>query len=216
MEIDPDVLTAADRYKLMIGAIVPRPIAFVTTVSTEGRVNAAPFSFFNGVCGTPMTLLFCPSNKPDGTLKDTLRNILEGSRDGEGPGAEFVVNVVSSAIIRQAVACAEELPFGESELAMAGLTAAPSAKVNPPRVDESPLAFECVTTRVIRLAPGVPSGGNIVIGRVVHVHAAEGLVDACGHVDPAALDAVGRMAGISYCTTRERFDVPMGRAALGS
>ena len=78
METDPALLTPADRYKLLIGSIVPRPIAFVSTISPDGRANLAPFSFFNGVCGTPMTLLFCPSNKADGSEKDTLRNLLAG------------------------------------------------------------------------------------------------------------------------------------------
>jgi flavin reductase (DIM6/NTAB) family NADH-FMN oxidoreductase RutF len=206
MEIDPASLAIPDRYKLLIGAIVPRPIAWVSTVSADGRPNLAPFSFFNGVSSNPLSLLFCPANKADGTDKDTLRNI-------EATG-EFVVSVVSRAHERQMAACAEELPHGESEWVLARLAGEPSAKVKPPRVKDGPFAFECSLDRVIRLNPGAPSGGNIVIGRVVWIHAAEGLVNAAHHVDAARLDAVGRMAGLTYCSTRDRFEIPWGRTAL--
>ncbi len=213
MDFDPASLPVADRYKILIGTIVPRPIAFVSTISPDGRTNLAPFSFFNGVCATPMTLLFCPSNKPDGSEKDTLRNILAGA-DASGAGGQFVVNVAAQPYIRRVVACAEELPYGESEFDLSGLAPAPSHIVRPPRVADSPISFECHSERVVRLASGKPGGGNIVIGRVVHIHARDGIVDGAFHVDPAALAAVGRMAGMTYCTTRERFEVPWGRKAL--
>lgn len=214
MEIDPSTLPQRDRYKLMIGAIVPRPIAFVSTLSRGGGPNLAPFSFFAGVSAVPMSLLFCPANKPEPSAdpKDTLRNILEtatGPRPGEG--SQFVVSVVPHAIARPMALCAEPLPHGESEFDLAGLTPAPSHRVKPPRVKESPVAFECETVQVIRLAPGVPGGGNIVIGRVVWVHADDGVINDRLHVDPVALDAIGRMGGLSYCRTHDRFDLPMGK-----
>lgn len=212
MEIDPAQLAPADRYKLLIGGIVPRPIAFVSSISPAGHVNLAPFSFFNGVGSDPMTLLFCPANKPDGSDKDTLRNVLPVEEGGTG---EFVVSTVSEAFARQMASCAEPLPYGEDEFALSGLTPTPSRRVRPPRVAQSPLSFECVTHQVIRLNPGVPGGGNIVIGRVVHVHAADGLVNERFHVDPAGMKAIGRMGGLGYCLTRERFEMPMGRGALG-
>lgn len=219
MEIDPAALDQRDRYKLLIGAIVPRPIAFVSTLSREGRLNLAPFSFFAGVSSEPMSLLFCPANKPDplGTPKDTLRNILE-TADATGPahaplgvGAPFVVNVVSHAIARPMALCAEPLPHGESEFDLAALTPAPSIRVAPPRVKESLVSFECLTMQVIRLAPDTPGGGNIVIGRVVWVHADDRVINSRLHIDPTALDAIGRMGGLSYCTTKDRFEVPMGK-----
>lgn len=216
MQLDPAQMAPADRYKMLIGTVVPRPIAFVSTISPDGRANVAPYSFFNGVCGTPMTLLFCPSNKADGSEKDTLRNLLAGSMDGSGVGGQFVVNVASEPIIRQVVASAAELEYGESEFAFAGLTETRSARVRPPRVAESPMAFECEVTQIVRLAPGRPGGGNIVIGRVVLIHAKDGIVDERHHVNAAALAAVGRMAGVEYCTTRQRFHVPLGQAALES
>jgi len=211
MEIDPLALPIPDRYKLLIGAIVPRPIAFVSTISPDGRTNLAPFSFFNGVSSNPPTLLFCPANKADGSEKDTLLNCALESEGGVG---QFVVNIVSRSLGRQMSACAEELEYGQSEFDLSGLTPAPSMRVRPSRVAEAPFAFECITERVLRLNTGAPAGGNIVIGRIVHIHAAEGLVNERCHVDPARLDALGRMAGQTYCTTRDRVEIPWGRAAL--
>jgi flavin reductase (DIM6/NTAB) family NADH-FMN oxidoreductase RutF len=215
MDFDPSVLSQADRYKLMIGGIVPRPIAWVSTVSPAGRVNLAPFSFFCGVGSDPMTMLFCPANKPDGSDKDSLRN---ASPAGEGGTGEFVVNIVGDALAKAMAYTATPLPHGESEFDMAevkglGVTPAPARRVRPPRVAESPISYECVTLQVIRTNPGVPAGGNIVLGQVVHIHAADGLVNERFHVDAARLDAVGRMGGLSYCRTRDRFDLPMGRPA---
>lgn len=213
MELDPARLDQKDRYKLLIGGIVPRPIAFVSTISATGDHNLAPFSFFAGVSSEPMSLLFCPANTPQGEPKDTLRNILETatSTSAPGEGSGFVVNIVSHAISTQMALCAEPLPHGESEFAFANLTPTPSHKVKPPRVKESLLSFECETMQVIRLAPGAPGGGNIVIGRVVWVHADDRVINDRLHLDPAVLDAVGRMGGLSYCTTRDRFELPMGR-----
>lgn len=211
MELDPLLIPQPDRYKLLIGCIVPRPIAFVSSVAPDGRFNLAPFSFFAGVSSEPMSLLFCPANKPDGTDKDTLRNVLPESEGGSG---QFVVNIVTEAIERRMAACAEPLPYGDSEFELSGLTPAPSRRVRPPRVLECPVSFECVTDRVIRLSPGVPAGGNIVLGRVVYVHAADGLIDERHRTDPARLAAIGRMGGLGYTRTRERFEMPMGIEAL--
>ncbi len=211
MEITPDPLSLADRYKLLIGCIVPRPIAFVSTISPGGRHNLAPFSFFAGVAAEPMTLLFCPANKPDGTEKDTLRNAKPAAEGGTG---EFVVNAAVEVYERKVAGAAEPLPYGESEFEHVKLTPAPSRVVKPPRVGESPVAFECRTLQVIRLAPGKPSGGNIVIGRVVHVFIRDDVIDDRYRTDPAKLLAIGRMGGLGYTRTRDRFEMPMGLEAL--
>jgi flavin reductase (DIM6/NTAB) family NADH-FMN oxidoreductase RutF len=211
MELDPALLPAAERYKLLIGCIVPRPIALVSSLSPDGRPNLAPFSFFNGVGSDPMTLLFCPANKADGSMKDTLRNVLPIADGGTG---EFVVNVASEPYATRMAAAAEPLPYGESEFDLSGLTPAPSLTVRPSRIAESPVCFECRTLQVVRLNPGIPAGGNIVIGRVVHVHLADGLANERLHIDPERLAAIGRMGGLGYCRTRERFTMPMGREAL--
>ena len=212
MDLDPASLSIADRYKLLIGCIVPRPIAWVSTVSVEGRLNLAPFSFFAGVGSNPMTLLFCPANNADGSEKDSLRNAKPVSEGGIG---EFVVNIATEELARKVAASAEPLPFGESEFALAGLTPAPCSRVKPPRVSESPVSFECRTTQVIRTNPRAPSGGNIVIGEVVQVTVRDDLIDARLRTDPERLDAIGRMGGLGYCRTRDRFDLPMGKSALG-
>lgn len=213
MDIHPDDLLPRDRYKLLIGAIVPRPIAFVSTAGPDGRLNLAPFSFFNGIGSNPMSLLFCPANNSDGSEKDTLRNCKPVDEGGTG---EFVVNVATAAYERQMAATAESLAYGESEFELTGLTPMASRVVTPPRVAESPVAFECRTMQVVRTNPGQPAAGNIVIGEVVHVYLLDDLVNERLHIDPAKLDAIGRMGGAGYCTTRDRFELPRGIAALSS
>lgn len=211
MELKPEELAVAERYKLMIGCIVPRPVALVSTVSVRGEPNLAPFSFFNGVGSNPMTLLFCPGNAADGSEKDTLRNCKPEEEGGTG---EFVVNASVESYHRQVAAAAEPLAPGESEFELVGLTPAPCRLVGPPRVAESPVSFECRTQQVIRTNPGQPAGGNVVLGRVVHVHVRDDLVDERLRVDPAKLAAIGRMGGWGYCTTRQRFEMPPDRRAL--
>ncbi|MEE8458253.1 MAG: flavin reductase family protein [Phycisphaerales bacterium] len=212
MELNPDQLDPAERYKLLIGCIVPRPIAFVSTISPDGRPNLAPFSFFNGIGSDPMTLLFCPSHRPDGDAeKDTLRNCKPRDEGGTG---EFVVNAATESYRERVAAAAEPLDYGQSEFDAVGLTAAPSVTVKPPRVGESPWAFECRTLQVIRIDPDVPDAGNVVIGRVVHVFVRDDIVNQRMHVDPEKLLAIGRLGGLGYCTTRDRFEMPRGLAAL--
>jgi len=211
MDLSPDDLAPRDRYKLLIGCIVPRPIAFVSTISLDGRTNLAPFSFFNGVGSDPMTLLFCPANRVDGGEKDTLRNCKPRMEGGTG---EFVVCAAVEGYAREVALAAEPLPFGESEFELTGLDTASSRRVRAPRVARSPWAFECQTLQVVRTNPGAPLGGNVVIGRVVHVHLDDALIDERLHVDPERLRAVGRMGGIGYVTTRDRYEMPLGLAAL--
>ena len=213
MHIDVDKLRVAERYRLLIGCVVPRPIAFVTTVSPQGAPNLAPFSFFNAVGSDPMTMLFCPGNRVDGSEKDTLRNAKPETEGGTG---EFVVNVATEELARQVAGAAEELEYGESELELVGLTSAASQAVAPPRVAESPVAFECVTTQVIRTGGDAPLAGNVVLGRVVHVYVRDDLIDERLRTDPERLAAIGRMGGAGYVTTRDRFEMPRGRAALDS
>ncbi len=212
MEFSPDSLALADRYKLLIGCVVPRPIAFVSTISLEGKLNLAPFSFFNGVGANPMTIIFCPANRPDGSEKDTLRNCKPISEGGTG---QFVVNAAVEEYAREIAAAAEPLPFGESEFDLTGLETVPSVHVKPPRVARTPWCFECETIQVVRTNPGAPSGGNIVIGKVIHIHIADHLVNERWHVDAGRLRAIGRMGGLGYTRTTDRFEMPMGKRALG-
>jgi flavin reductase (DIM6/NTAB) family NADH-FMN oxidoreductase RutF len=211
MELTPSQLAQPDRYKVLIGAIVPRPIAFVSTISPQGELNLAPFSFFNGVGSNPMTLLFCPVNKPDGSEKDSLRNAKPITEGGTG---EFVVNIAIDAFARNVAAAAEPLPYGQSEFDLVGLTTAASRIVKPPRVAESPVSFECRTLQVIRTNPGQPAGGNIVLGEVVHIWVRDELINERFHIDQGKLDAIGRMGGLEYARTRDRFKLPQGKEAL--
>jgi flavin reductase (DIM6/NTAB) family NADH-FMN oxidoreductase RutF len=211
MEFDTPSLAAPDRYRLLIGCIVPRPIALVSTVSMDGKFNLAPFSFFCGVGSNPMTLLFCPVNNADGSEKDSLRNAKPRSEGGTG---QFVVNAAAFEYARRVAAAAEALPYGESEFDLSGLTPSPSRVVRPARVAESAVAFECETVHVVRTNPGAAGGGNIVVGQVVHAFVRDEVINERFHTDPAKLDAIGRMGGTTYCLTRDRFDMPMGRAAF--
>ena len=193
-------------YKLMTGIIVPRPIALVSTISREGVANLAPFSFFCGVGAVPPTVLFCPSLRPadsaeaghwPGTRKDTLRNVEETH--------EFVINVVSDAIAAAANAASAEVPPEVDEFQLSGLTPVPSEAVRPPRVAESPALMECKLLQVIYTGHA-PGSGVIVLGEVVRFHVREELVEDF-RVDPAGLDAVGRMAGNAWVRTRDRIEL---------
>jgi flavin reductase (DIM6/NTAB) family NADH-FMN oxidoreductase RutF len=199
--VNPAEHAMRDIYKLMTGIIVPRPVALVSTVDRNGVANVAPFSFFNGVGSAPPTLLFCTSLRPDtGALparKDTLHNV-------EDTG-EFVVNVVSSSLAAAANATAAEVPPEIDEFALAGLTPLASEVVKPPRVAESPAQMECKLQQVIYTGKQ-PGSGVIVLGEIVRFHIREELFDNF-RVDPAGLDAVGRMAGNTWVHTQDRLDL---------
>lgn len=198
LDIDPAEVRASVFYQHMIHAIVPRPIAWVSTVSKDGVNNVAPFSYFTGVGSRPPTLLFCPANNRLGEPKDTLRNIHETG--------DFVVNIVSYAVAAEMNASAATLPAEESEFDVCELNAVASEKVQSPRVAESPVQFECTTRQILNIGEG-PGGANIVIGNVVYVHIDDAVIGAKELVDPDLLDAVGRMGGLSYCRTVERFEL---------
>ncbi len=209
---DPADLTRTDRYKLLIGAITPRPIALVSTCSREGVSNLAPYSFFTGVGSDPMSLLFCPASLDAGD-KDTLRNCLPEDEGGTG---EFVVNLSIEKYARAMAASGEPLPPDESEIDACGFTVAACRIVRPPRLAESPVAFECKTRQVLRLNPTAPRGPNVVIGEVVCVWVDDHVINDRFHLDPEQLGTIGRMGGLSYCRTRERFELRPSLDALNS
>jgi flavin reductase (DIM6/NTAB) family NADH-FMN oxidoreductase RutF len=210
--IDPAQIPPDRRYAIMIGTVVPRPIAVVGTCAVDGsEPNLAPFSFYAGVGSDPMCLLFCPANRPDGSEKDSLRHAKPREEGGSG---EFTVGVATESLIRRVVACAEELPADRSEFDLSGLTPEAGTKVRAPRFAESPITFECRTRQVIRTNPGKASGGNIVIGEVVWIHADPALLDERLRIDPSKLQAVGRMGGLEFARTQDRFALPYGAAAL--
>ena len=187
-----------DIYKLLIGTVVPRPIAFVSTVNADGVVNLAPFSAFNFVCSNPPTLIFSITPTPEGNTKDTLRNI-------EANG-EFVVNSANEWIAEPLVHCAAAYPFGTSELEKCGLTAVPSQKVRPPRVKECAAQFECVLHSTIKIGDGTPGSATIVIGRIVLFHYAEGVLVE-GKINIEKLKPIARLGGTNYTNLRDIFSL---------
>lgn len=190
-------LNARERYKLLIGTVVPRPIAWVTTLSPEGRVNAAPYSFFNCLSADPPILALGVENHDDMSFKDTAANI----RLTE----EFTVNIVDYANVEAMNICAVPFPPDVDELEMAGLHAIPGEKVRCPRIAEAPVSLEC--RRHVTLELG--RSREIILGLVLAVHIREDIVDAERfYVDQQGLDAVGRMGGHGYASTRDYFDMP--------
>jgi flavin reductase (DIM6/NTAB) family NADH-FMN oxidoreductase RutF len=194
MQIDPARQTGADNYKLLTNLVVPRPIAWITSVSEAGVVNLAPFSFFNAVGSKPLYLVVSIGRRDDGTPKDTARNI-------ESSG-EFVVNMVSEDLLRQMNLSAADFPPDQSELTAAGLNAAPSVKVKPPRLNEAQVSLEC------KLFKSQALGTNtLYIGEVVMFHVADRLLGPKMHVNGFA--PLGRLGSPSiYCRTTDRFELP--------
>lgn len=207
MELDIASLPVGLRYNLLLGAVVPRPIAVVGTMDAGGRHNLAPYSFFNAVSSEPMVLMFCPVSRADGSENDTLRNAKPVPEGGTGC---FSVSLATEENIARVVKCAANLPFGESEFDHAGLTPRMCARIAAPYMAESPIHFECETIEVKRFAPGVPFGGNMVLGRVLHARVDDALAHARMYIDPAQLHAVGRLGGSWYARTTDRFELDRG------
>jgi flavin reductase (DIM6/NTAB) family NADH-FMN oxidoreductase RutF len=198
--IDPAQNSNQDNYKLIIGSIVPRPIAFVSTQSRSGELNLAPFSFFTGVCSNPPTVLFCPMVRgTDAGKKDTLLNIEETG--------EYVINVVSEDIVTLMNQTAAEFPRGVDEFKESGLTPSPSVVVQPPRVLESPLSMECKLQQIIPVGDGAVGSGFVVLGTVVRFHIREDLYSG-GRIDTLGLTPVARLAGAAYSRLRDVFELP--------
>ena len=200
MNIDPASLTHEQSYQLLISAIVPRPIAFVSTVAEDGVLNLAPFSFFTGICAKPPTICFSVVRRR-GEKKDTLRNI-------EATG-EFVVNVVSDHIAHAMNQTSADYPPEVDEFAAAGFTPAASERVRSPRVGEALVSMECKLVEV-REYGEMPYASSLIIGEVVHLHVSDE-VYRDGVVDFAALSAVGRMGRDLYCRTGDLFEMKRPR-----
>ncbi|MCP3991977.1 MAG: flavin reductase family protein [Actinomycetia bacterium] len=191
VDIDP-----TDTYKLLTGLVVPRPIGWVATADTEGCLNLAPYSFFQAVATNPPVLLFS-AGVNDGHEKDSLVNVRTTG--------EFTCNLVDMATAEAMNQSAAELDSSESEFDFAGLTPEPSLEVKAPRVAEAKASFECRVQQIIELGQP-PVQHAVVLGEVVCIHAADEILDGT-RIDFEALDAVGRMAGNGYVTTRDRFSL---------
>ncbi len=192
-EVDFDGISGYQRYKLMASLIVPRPIALVTTISASGVVNAAPFSMFNMIGETPPVLMISINRLSDGQLKDTAANILHNG--------EFVVHMSDEAIGQKMHACGEAFPSHVSELEAVGLTPVPSHTVKPPRIKESPIAFECVLHEKLET-----ESRYVFIGRIQWLAAREGLIDTqAWRVNLSGYRPIARFGASFYTRTDDRF-----------
>ncbi len=202
MLIDAGKASPSDMYRILLGSVLPRPIAWVSTRSNSGIDNLAPFSFFNAVSAKPPLLAFAPalqavaepgSNK--GVPKDTLRNIKENG--------EFVINIVSHSLRDQMNASSGNFDSDTSEFDATKLTRIASNMIAPPRVAECKISFECRLYKLLEFGEE-PSSGNLVIGSVLCVHLDDAIYKD-GHIDTKKLDPIARMEGNWYCTIRDRF-----------
>jgi flavin reductase (DIM6/NTAB) family NADH-FMN oxidoreductase RutF len=202
MQINPKELSTAQFHSYMLGAVAPRPIAFASTIDSQGNVNLSPYSFFNAFGSNPPLLIFSPARRVrDNTIKHTLENVREVD--------EVVINMVDFAMVEQMSLASCEYDKGVNEFEKAGFTAVPSVLVKPPFVKEAPAAFECKVKQIIET--GQEGGaGNLIICEVVLMHIREDILNEQGTIDARKLDAVARMGGDWYCRAHgdALFEVP--------
>lgn len=192
MQIDPSPLSPRELHQLIGSIVVPRPIAFVSTVGKEGTSTVAPFSFFNAISSSPPVLAVSVGKSRYGK-KTTLLNIEETG--------EFVVNIVVEEIINAVSLCGDAQPRSVSKIELAKLTPLPSVKVKPPRIAESPVNIECRLSKLI----DIDGATTLIIGNVLHIHVRDEIISD-GKVDPRKLVTVGRLSGKGYCRTNDLFE----------
>lgn len=204
MDVCPSDLAYNEFYRILISCVGPRPIAWVSTVSASGQLNLAPFSFFNAICGKPPLLAFAPGlrmrgagDETHGEMKDTLRNARETG--------EFVVNVVTYDVANVMNLTSGEYDSTVNEFELAKVTPRPSKIVKPPQVAESSVNFECKVYQILDFS-SPPHGGSLVIGEILSVHVDEKHLKD-GRIDGDSLDLIGRMGGIQYARTTDRFNL---------
>lgn len=200
--IDPNTIPQPELHGYLLSAVAPRPIAWASTIDKAGNVNLSPFSFFNVFSSNPPVMIFSPARRGrDNTTKHTYENVLEVP--------ETVINIVNFPLVEQMSLSSTEYEREVNEFVKAGLTQVPSEKVKPPRVAESPVAFECVVDKVIELGDS-GGAGNLVLARVVMIHIREEYLDANDKLDTKKLDLVGRMGGswYSHANGDALFEIP--------
>ena len=197
MQLDPSALSAQETYKLLIGGITPRPIAWVSSISASGVVNLAPFSFFTVASANPPVLAIAPLYNADGVAKDTLNNIREQG--------EFVVNTVSADQLEVMNQSCHNLAPEVNEFEYAGVEPTDSSQVAPPRVASSTVSYECRARDIIDLGDG-PMSGHLILGDVLSIHVADDAINDL-RIDSDKLDSIGRMAGADYSLTRDRIQL---------
>lgn len=197
LSIDPVFMSERENYKFLIGSIIPRPIAFVTTMSKDGVLNGAPFSYFNIVSSNP-PMISLSIQRSNGKMKDTARNILESK--------EFVIHIVDEQNVEKINQTAPSLPSEQSEVEEAGLTPVQSKRISVQGVKESKIRMECILEQSLELGGTDTPGCDMVIGRVVQFHTEDGIYDK-GRIDPWGLAAISRLAGQSYAKIGEIFEI---------
>jgi len=199
VEINPKDIPSNQIYKLMTGSIVPRPIAWVSTVDSEGNPNLAPFSYFTAASDNPPTIIFCSGiRSADGQPKDTYLNI-------KATG-EYVINFVNEATADAMNITATEVPADVNEFERADLTAIPSKLINVPRVQESPISFECKLSQVVTISDQ-PGGGHIIIGEIVYMHFDDAVYKEGHYIDLEAYKPIGRLTGNQYAHINDIFSL---------
>ena len=199
MIYDPAEHPFSETHKLMIGSIVPRPIALVSTTSNNGINNLAPFSYFNGVCSKPPTIMFAPARRGwDGKEKDTLINIRNTK--------EFSINIVSEDIGEKMVKCSTDYEKEVDEYSTSGLSPLPSKKIKPPIVSESKISLECILDKIVQIGEEDAGSGFIVIGTIVLFHIDDEVYDN-GRIILDKLQPLGRVAGNGYIRSTNAFDI---------
>ena len=199
MIYDPAEHPFSETHKLMIGSIVPRPIALVSTTSNDGINNLAPFSYFNGVCSKPPTIMFAPARRGwDGQEKDTLINIRNTK--------EFSINIVSEDIGEKMVKCSTDYEKEVDEYSKSGLSPLSSKKIKPPIVSESKISLECILNQIVQIGKEDAGSGFIVIGTIVLFHIDDEVYDN-GRIILDKLQPLGRVAGNGYVRSNNAFDI---------
>jgi flavin reductase (DIM6/NTAB) family NADH-FMN oxidoreductase RutF len=193
MEINLLELEPRHAHDLLTSAIIPRPIAWVSSMNKRGQTNLAPFSFFTGVSWSPPILAFSVVNRSDGTMKDTVINIREVP--------EFVVNIVSVDLLSTMEYSAKPIPYGTDEASITDIHWLPSKTIKPRRVQEAKIAFECTLERIVTVGEG-PDAGNLILGRIQLVHVRDDVLQNGREVDWLGLDVLGRLSGNRYCHVR--------------
>jgi flavin reductase (DIM6/NTAB) family NADH-FMN oxidoreductase RutF len=197
LSIDPLTLSERENYKFLIGSIIPRPIAFVTSMSKEGVLNGAPFSYFNIVSSNP-PMISISVQRSAGKMKDTARNIMDSK--------QFVVHIVDEQNVEKINQTAASLPSNQSEIELAGLTSVSSEKISVPGVKEARIRLECVLEHSFELGGTEGPSCDLVIGKIVQFHIEEGIYEN-GRIDPRGLAAVSRLAGNDYAKVGEIFEI---------
>ncbi|MGH2665576.1 flavin reductase family protein [Flavobacterium sp.] len=198
MEFDPQLIDQKATYKLLTGAVIPRPIGWISTVSEEGIPNLAPFSFFNAVGEDPPHVMFS-TVRPNNSNKDTLNNVLATG--------QFVVNMVVESVVEQMNTTSQSVPSDVNEFLLAGLTPIPSVKVKAPRVKESPVNMECELVHHYTLEDNKHGGATIIIGRVVMFHVDESVLLDDFKINMETYKPVARLAGSNYAKLGEIFSI---------